>query len=146
MRLIEELEPLVGTEIGVSEWLVVTQDRIDRFADATDDHQWIHVDEERAAAGPFGATVAHGFLSLSLLPHLAPLPRLDGARMSINYGLDRVRFVSPVRVGSQIRARTVVQEAHEIDGGVHMKAEVTVELDGSDRPALVAETLTRYYT
>ncbi len=143
--MIEQLEPLVGTEIGVSDWFEITQDRIDAFADATNDHQWIHVDEERAAAGPFGSTIAHGFLTLSLLVDLVTMPEVEGVAMGINYGLDRVRFISPVRVGSRIRARTVLKEATAIEGGVHLKAEVTVELEGSDRPALVADTLTRYY-
>ena len=143
--MIEQLEPLVGTEIGVSDWFEMTQDRVSQFADATNDHQWIHVDPERAAAGPFGTTIAHGFLTLSMVVDLAPMPEVEGVAMGINYGLDRVRFISPVPVGSRIRARTKLVDAAAIDRGVHLKSEVTIEIEGSDRPACVAETLTRFY-
>ena len=143
--MIEQIEPLVGTEIGVSEWFEMTQDRVDRFAEATNDHQWIHVDRSKAADGPFGGTIAHGFLTLSMVVDLAPMPEVAGVGMAINYGLDKVRFITPVRVGSRIRARTRVLEATEIERGVHMKSQVTIEIEGSDRPACVAETLTRYY-
>ena len=141
----DTLQPLLGTELGVSGWWDITQDRIDRFADATDDHQWIHVDRERAAAGPFGTTIAHGFLTLSLVVAMTaevPLP-VDPPRMGINYGLDRVRFITPVPVGSRIRARVVLAGAEEVPGGVQVKRTVTVELEGSEKPAMVAETLTR---
>ncbi len=141
----DELMALVGTEIGVSEWEVIDQDRIDAFADATGDHQWIHIDQDRAAQGPFGGTIAHGFLTLSLLPalladQLLPVPQ---PRMGINYGLDRTRFITPVPAGGRVRARTRLDEVTEVPGGVQIKRTVTVELEGSDKPALVAETLTR---
>jgi len=143
--MIDQIESLVGAEVGVSDWFEMTQDRVAQFADATNDHQWIHVDQARAADGPFGATIAHGFLTLSMIVDLAPMPSVEGVAMAINYGLDRVRFISPVLVGSRIRARTKILEVSPIDGGVHMKSEVTIEIENSDRPACVAETLTRYY-
>jgi acyl dehydratase len=148
LKVVAELDALmvlVGSEIGVSQWEVVDQDRIDAFAGATGDHQWIHVDRERAAQGPFGGTIAHGFLTLSLIPTLLadqqlPVPT---PRMGINYGLDRTRFITPVPVGSRVRARTRLDEVTEVAGGIQLKRTVTVELEGSDKPALVAETLTR---
>jgi acyl dehydratase len=142
-----DLQPLVGREIGTSDWLVVEQSRIDLFAQATDDHQWIHVDPVRAAAGPFGATVAHGFLTLSLLP-----PLFEGAfdiadvKMGINYGLNRVRFPAPVRVGSRLRGRFRLLSYEPLPGGAQLVVEATVELEGSDKPACVAESVTRRYT
>lgn len=139
------LHARVDEEIGVGEWFVMSQERIDQFADATEDHQWIHVDQERAADGPFGTTIAHGFLTLSMLASLAPRLSLPHAKMSINYGLDRVRFISPVPAGSRIRARSVLRDVKDTDGGMQVKAEVTIELEGSPKPAAVAETLTRYY-
>ncbi len=135
----------VGQEIGVSDWFTVDQDRITAFADATEDHQWIHLDQDRAAAGPFGTTIAHGFLTLSLIPHLAPALEVPGAKMAINYGLDRLRFINPVPAGSRIRARTKLVSVDDVPGGLHVKSEVTIELEGSEKPAAVAETLTRYY-
>lgn len=143
--MIDELLARIGEEVGVSEWMTMTQDRVDMFADATDDHQWIHVDAARAAQGPFGTTIAHGFLTLSLIPDLAPSLDIPGVAMGINYGLDRVRFVSPVPVGSRIRARTKLAAVSEVEGGLQLKNEVTIELEGSDKPACVAETLTRLY-
>lgn len=145
--IVARLQALVGTEIGVSDWLAVDQDRIDAFADATGDHQWIHVDPERAARGPFGTTIAHGFLTLSLTVHLLSGLRLDvgDPKMSINYGLDRVRFTGPVPSGSRIRARAQLTSIEEAGGGLHVKRTVTVEREGEDRPAMVAETLSRYY-
>ncbi|MBL8287698.1 MAG: MaoC family dehydratase [Rubrivivax sp.] len=142
-----DLEPLVGQEIGVSDWLEVDQRRIDLFAEATEDHQWIHVDPVRAADGPFGATVAHGFLTLSLLPPLfAGAFRIDGVRMGINYGLNRVRFPAPVRVGSRLRGRFALLAYEPIEGnGVQLTVRVTVEMEGSDKPACVAESVTRRY-
>ena len=146
--LLDQLERFRGVEVGVSEWFTVDQARIDAFAAATLDHQWIHVDPGRAAAGPFGATIAHGFLTLSLISHLGsqiPLP-LEGVRMTVNYGLDRVRFITPVRVGSRIRARRTILTADAVDDGVvQVKNLMTVDLDGTERPACVAETLTRYH-
>ena len=140
---LEALRALVGTEAGVSEWLEVTQDRIDMFADATRDHQWIHVDPVRAAAGPYGATVAHGYLTLSLLPSFAQeiwSLAFGGARL--NYGLERVRFPSPVRVGARIRDRVSVESVTGVESGVRLVVRHTVEIDGSDRPACVATQVT----
>ena len=145
MSAADELQAKVGTDIGVGEWLEISQERIDAFADATNDHQWIHVDAARAADGPFGTTIAHGFLTLSLLVDLAPSLDVPGARMGINYGLDRVRFISPVPAGSRIRARSMLVSVDEIPGGLHIKSEVTVEVEGGDKPAMVAETLSRAY-
>lgn len=145
MSMLEELTAKIGTETGVGEWTTITQDMIDQFADATHDHQWIHVDEERAAAGPFGTRIAHGFLTLSLIAGIAPSMDVPGVRMGINYGLDRVRFITPVPTGSQVRARSTLREVAEIAGGVQLKNEVTIELEGSEKPACVAETLVRLY-
>jgi acyl dehydratase len=141
---IDDLQARVGSTIGVGEWVTITQERIDAFADATDDHQWIHVDGDRAAAGPFGSTIAHGFLLLSLIPAIAPSVDLP-ARMAINYGLDRVRFITPVPTGSRVRAHAVLEEVAEVPGGVQTAAEVTIELEGSERPACVARCLARFY-
>lgn len=145
MTLLEDLTHKINTELGVSDWFEIDQDRIDAFADATEDHQWIHVDEEKASAGPFGTTIAHGYLTLSLLPHLAPGLELEGVRMGVNYGLDKLRFITPVPSGSRIRMRSVLRDVKEVPGGVQIKAEVTVELEGSEKPAAVAEALTRLY-
>ena len=143
----EELLAMAGVDCGPSEWLRVDQERIDRFADATGDHQFIHVDPERAARSAFGATIAHGYLTLSLLPRLlaAVTPVPAGAAMAVNYGLDRVRFLAPVETGSEVRARSRILRAVEKDGGgVLVAREVTVEIRGLEKPALVAETLTLY--
>ena len=136
-----------GNEEGVGEWFQVDQSRIDAFADATLDHQYIHVDVERAAGTPFGGPIAHGYLTLALLPHLTEglIPMPDDAVMAINYGLDRVRFISPVPSGARIRARSVLVDVHEVPGGLQFKHEVTIELEGAEKPAAVAETLTRAY-
>ena len=143
---VDELRAAKGTEIGTSPWLTVTQERIDGFADATDDHQWIHVDAERAASGPFGATIAHGFLSLSLLPKLVQsVYKVDGVKMGVNYGLNKVRFTSPLPVGSRIRARVELTDVSDVSGGVQLTLGVTVEVEGSEKPALVAEWLTRQF-
>ena len=142
-----ELQPLVGQEVGLSDWIAVDQRRIDLFADATGDHQWIHVDPVRAAAGPFGATVAHGFLTLSLLPEMgAGAMTIADTRMGVNYGLDRVRFPAPVRVGSRLRGRFVLQSYQPIEGGAQLAMECTMELEGSAKPACVAVTLSRRFT
>jgi acyl dehydratase len=142
----DELPALVGRELGVSDWVTVTQERIDRFAQATGDHQWIHTDPARAAAGPFGTTIAHGFLTLALIAEFAQSAyRVDGARMGVNYGLNRVRFPAPVPVGSRLRGRFRLLEVQPIDGGVQLAAEVTVEREGSARPVCVAESLARRY-
>jgi acyl dehydratase len=146
MATVEEMKATIGTELGVGDWVEVTQDRIDTFADATGDHQWIHVDAERAKQGPFGTTIAHGYLTLSLIPSLGGGSLgLDGVRMGINYGMDRVRFITPVKVGSRVRARRKLLDVTEGEGFVQMKVEVTVEIDGEAKPACVAETLSRAY-
>jgi acyl dehydratase len=139
----ESLLDAVGTELGPSGWITVGQDRIDRFADATDDHQWIHIDPERAAAGPFGGTIAHGYLSLSLLaPLMFELLRVEHTALVVNAGSDRVRFLSPVRAGTRVRASATITAAERIPTGVRVRQAVTLEAEGADRPALVAETLT----
>ncbi|WP_100444094.1 MaoC family dehydratase [Glycomyces xiaoerkulensis] len=139
-----ELPGAVGRR-ATGEWFAVGQDRIDAFADATEDHQWIHVDPERAASGPFGATIAHGYLTLSLLPHLAsPLIEVDGSAMTVNYGMDKVRFLTPVTAGSRVRASTEITGAEETSMGVRLASAVTVEIDGAEKPALIAETITLY--
>ena len=145
MGVLEDLQGKIGEPIGTGDWLTVEQDRIDAFADATLDHQWIHVDADKAALGPFGTTIAHGFLSLSLVVALAPTLEVEGVRMGINYGLDRVRFINPVKVGSRIRAHSKLLEVSEVPGGLHVKSEVTMEIEGEEKPAYVAETLARLY-
>jgi acyl dehydratase len=144
---IAALTARVGEEIGVSDWFPITQERVDDFADATLDHQWIHQAGPQADAGPFGGPIAHGYLTLSLLPHLmASLPPLvENRRLAVNYGLDRVRFITPVRVGSRVRTRAVLAAVEAIEDGVQVKIAVTVELEGSPRPAAAVETLTRLY-
>ena len=143
---VDELRAAVGSQLGVSDWVTVDQSQIDTFADATLDHQWIHVDEERAKAGPFGGTIAHGFLTLSLLPHFVKQTyRIEGTKMGVNYGLNRVRFTSPVPVGSKVRGNIELVDVTDVAGGVQMTTKVTVEIEGSERPALVAEWLTRRY-
>ncbi len=138
---------LVGQEVATSDWLVITQDRIDAFADATSDHQWIHVDSGRARAEtPFGATIAHGFLTLSLLSALMrDAVTVDGPRMALNYGLNRVRFVSPVPSGSRIRARVALATVDDMGDSIQATWGVTIEREGGDKPAVVAEWIVRYY-
>lgn len=146
---IDQLKSLEGQEVAVSEWLEITQQRINAFADATDDHQWIHVDVDRARReSAFGTTIAHGFLTLSMLPKFMYecLNFRDLFAMTINYGVNRVRFVSPVRSGSRIRARFQLLELSEVKGGWQGRFNVTVDIDGQEKPAMAAETLTRYYT
>ena len=142
-----QLGDLAGREVGVSDWRLVAQDRIDAFADATDDHQWIHVDPERARTGtPFGTTIAHGFLTLSLVSALVrDAVTVEGARMALNYGLNRVRFVSPVPSGSRIRARVALANVDTMADSVQAFWNVTIELDGGDKPVVVAEWIVRYY-
>jgi len=143
---LDELRSLVGQEVAVSDWTPITQEQVNRFAEATGDHQWIHVDVERARAGPFGAPIAHGFLTLSLIPTFFASALDVPSRMSINYGLNRVRFTSPVPVGSRLRARIALQACEAIaDDGVQLTWLVTVEREGADKPACVAESLTRRY-
>jgi acyl dehydratase len=142
----EALRQAAGTHLGHSAWRVIDQDQVNRFADATGDHQWIHVDLERAAAGPFGGTIAHGFLTLSMLPEMVfELLSVGGVRMVINYGLNRVRFVNPVRVGSRLRAGAELTAVEEVKGGLQATVTVTFEIDGEDKPACVAESLMRFY-
>jgi acyl dehydratase len=141
-----DLPGLAGTEIGPSSWLEVTQDRIDTFADATDDHQWIHVDPERATAGPFGAPIAHGFLTLSLLiPLQSEVFDVEGVSTKVNYGLDKVRFVSPVKVGARIRLTGTIAEVIEVAGGYQLVIDVVIEIEGGTKPAVVARSLSRFY-
>ncbi|MCP9959562.1 MULTISPECIES: MaoC family dehydratase [Streptomyces] len=140
------LRAAVGERLGYSDWLEVDQGRIDLFADATGDHQWIHVDRERAASGPFGTTVAHGYLTLSLLPVLtAQVMRVEGARTGVNYGTDRVRFPAPLPAGSRVRATAVVKAVEEVPGGVQVTAVVTVEREGGGKPVCVAEPVSRFF-
>ena len=143
----QEFQAAVGATYGPSGWLLIAQERINAFADATDDHQWIHVDAARAAQGPFGATIAHGFLTLALAYHFLPqLIAAPQAKLCINYGCDRVRFPAVVRAGSQVRARAEILAAGEVGGGaVQVKTQVTIEVQGSDKPVCVADTLSRYY-
>jgi acyl dehydratase len=142
-----QLQHLVGTEIGVTDWMVMTQDRVRAFADATDDHQWIHVDLEKAAQGPFGGTIAHGFLTLSLTVRWSDEVPLDvGApKMAINYGLEKVRYPAPIPVGSNVRARVGLSSVKDVEGGIQVNRLVTVEVEGSEKPSMVAETVSRYY-
>ncbi|MBW3666058.1 MAG: MaoC family dehydratase [Actinobacteria bacterium] len=146
-EVLQHLKNRIGTELGVSDWMEITQERVNAFADATDDHQYIHVDPEAAAQTPFGGTVAHGYLTLSLVVPLAAQVEVDlgNPKMGINYGLDRVRFPAPVPVGSRIRARVALDSVEEVPGGVQVKRTVTMEVEGGDKPAMVAETLTRLY-
>jgi acyl dehydratase len=141
-----EVPGWVGRDLGSTDWILVDQGRIDQFARATGDHQWIHVDPERAAAGPYGATIAHGYLTLSLanlfLPQLLSIP--DAGR-GVNYGVDRARFPAVVRVGSRVRGRGSVAAAEPSGSGVHVVVRVTIEIEGSDRPACVVDTISRFY-
>jgi acyl dehydratase len=143
---LQDLQPLVGQEIGVSDWTVVDQARIDRFAEATGDHQWIHIDPARAAAGPFGSTIAHGFLTLSLLPLMSETGfDVGDVVMGVNYGLNRVRFPAPVPSGSRLRGRFKLLAYEPLDGGAQLTVEVTMEREGSPKPVCVAESLSRRY-
>lgn len=146
--LIDDLVELTGQPLGVSEWVTITQDMVDLFADATGDHQWIHVDPQRAAAGPFGTTIAHGYLTLALLPRLMhQIYRVDGVKLAINYGLNKVRFPAPVPVGSKIRAESSVVDVAEVGGGGYqVTLSTTVAIDGAAKPACVAESIVRYLT
>ena len=142
-----ELQHLVGQPLGTSDWLHIDQQRIDRFAQATGDLQWIHTDPQRAATGPYEATVAHGFLTLSLLPVLFETGmHVADVRMGINYGLNRVRFPAPVRAGSRVRGLFVLQSYEPLPGGAQLVVQATIELEGSVKPACVAETVSRRYT
>jgi acyl dehydratase len=144
---LDELKALAGTDLGHTGWLEITQDRVNAFADATDDHQWIHVDTEKAAAGPFGGTIAHGYLTLSLVVHLMnQLMDVRGVSMGINYGLNKVRFPAPVPVGSKVRLAAQVGAVEDAGvNAVQAVVDVTVELAGSEKPACAAQTVFRYY-
>jgi acyl dehydratase len=143
---LDELRAAAGTDLGYSDWITVDQDRINKFADATGDHQWIHVDPERAAAGPFGTTVAHGYLTLSLLPIISgSLMRVDGIRMAVNYGVNKVRFPAPVPVNSKVRGHVEIVGVEEVAGGVQVTARTTIEREGGDKPVCVAESVARFY-
>ena len=146
-QTLAELPAHVGQEVALSDWLTVTQEQINLFAQATGDHQWIHVDVEKAKAGPFGAPIAHGFLTLSLIPKFFETAiRVENARMGVNYGLNRVRFTAPVPVGSRLRAHLKLLECKPIESdGYQMTWEVTVEREGSDRPVCIAASLSRRY-
>jgi acyl dehydratase len=137
----------VGTALGPTDWLTISQERIDQFADATEDHQWIHVDVERAASGPFGGTIAHGYLTLSLCASfLSQLAEVHGISMGINYGIDKARFIAPVPAGSRVRATGELVAATEVTGGVQAVVRITVEIEGGSKPAAVVDTVSRYLT
>jgi len=142
----DELKAAVGEQLGYSDWLEIDQRRIDLFAEATGDHQWIHVDPEKAAAGPFGTTIAHGYLTLSLLPLFGPqLIKVEGVTMGVNYGTDKVRFPAPVPVGSRLRATAKIAGVGEVTGGVQVAIGFTVEREGGGKPVCAAESVSRYY-
>ncbi|MFI1921815.1 MULTISPECIES: MaoC family dehydratase [unclassified Streptomyces] len=143
---LDELKKLAGSDLGTSEWIEVTQERIDTFADATGDHQWIHVDPERAAAGPFGAPIAHGYLTLSLfIPLFTELLDVQGVTTKVNYGLNKVRFPSPVKVGSRIRLVAELTEVEDVPGGVQITVGGVIEIEGGAKPAAVLQSLSRFY-
>ena len=144
---VEGVQGLVGQHLGYSDWVEITQEQVNRFADATGDHQWIHVDPERAATeSPFGGAIAHGYLTLSLLPMLMPqILEVTGFRMGVNYGTEKVRFPAPVPVGSRVRACATLDSATPFDGGVTMVVTATVEVEGASKPSMVATTVSRRY-
>lgn len=142
----DEMLAATGKTLGNSDWLEIDQQRIDLFADATGDHQWIHVDPVKASKGPFGCTVAHGYLTLSLVNLFLPqIVRVDGARMGVNYGCDRIRFPAPVKVGSRVRGVGELTKVEPLAEGVQMTVRVTVEIEGGDRPGCVVDTISRFY-
>ncbi len=142
----DELLASAGEEIGISSWLEVTQARVDQFAEATGDHQWIHVDAERAASGPFGTTIVHGYLTLSLMvPFMLEIYRVENRKHAVNYGLNKVRFTSPVPVESRLRGRLTLADASAIDGGLQLVWLVAIEREGEERPACIAESISRIY-
>ncbi|MFF5252166.1 MaoC family dehydratase [Streptomyces leeuwenhoekii] len=143
---VDELKAAVGEQLGHTDWLEIDQKRIDLFAEATGDHQWIHVDPEKAAGGPFGTTIAHGYLTLSLLPLFGPqLIKVEGVKMGVNYGTNKVRFPSPVPVGSRLRATAAVSAVEEVKDAVQVTLAFTVEREGGEKPVCVAESVSRYY-
>jgi acyl dehydratase len=142
---LDEFVAAEGSQLGPTDWLEIGQDRVNLFADATDDHQWIHVDPERAANGPFGGTIAHGLLTLSLLPHfLHQLYTVENITMAVNYGYNKVRFITPVPVGAKVRARAEIASVSQLDGAVQAIFTTTVEIEGSEKPAAVAESIARF--
>ena len=144
---LNDLAAAVGAELATSDWITIDQARIDQFAQATGDHQWIHVDAARAASGPFGGTIAHGFLTLSLLPMMSESAfAIDDVRMGVNYGLNRVRFPNPVRSGSRVRGRFKLLAFEPLPGGAQLTVEVTMEIEGQAKPACVAESVSRRFT
>ena len=143
---VEALKDATGRHLGYSDWMEITQDRVNLFADATDDHQFIHVDPEAAAQTPFGGTIAHGYMTLSLVvPLVSQIYSVEGVRMGINYGTDRVRFPAPVPVGSKIRAGAELRSVTDVSGGVQVELTVTIETEGGTKPVCVAETVSRLY-
>ena len=143
---IDELKKLAGSDLGTSEWIEITQERVNTFADATGDHQWIHVDEEKAKEGPFGAPIAHGYLTLSLfIPLFTELLDVQGVTTKVNYGLNKVRFPSPVTVGSRIRLVAKLADVEDVAGGVQITVDGTIEIEGAPKPAAVLQSLSRFY-
>ncbi|MCF1593002.1 MaoC family dehydratase [Streptomyces muensis] len=143
---IDELKKLAGSDLGTSEWIEITQERVNTFADATGDHQWIHVDPQKAAEGPFGAPIAHGYLTLSLfIPLFTELLDVQGVTTKVNYGLNKVRFPAPVKVGSRIRLVGKLAEVEEVPGGVQITVDGTIEIEGGSKPAAVLQSLSRFY-
>ena len=143
---LDELKKLAGTDLGTSDWIEVTQERVHTFADATGDHQWIHVDAERAAQGPFGAPIAHGYLTLSLfIPMFTELLDVRGVTTKVNYGLNKVRFPSPVKVGSRIRLGARLTAVEDVPGGVQITVDGTIEIEGAPKPACVLQSVSRFY-
>lgn len=141
-----DLKDSVGEHLGRSEWLTMEQKRVDRFADATEDHQWIHVDVERAKTGPFGATIAHGYLTLSLVSHfMSQIIEVRGFEFAVNYGMNKVRFPAPVRVGSRIRGSAELVSVDDVKGGIQSVVRMTVEIEGEDRPGCIAEAVSLYF-
>ncbi len=146
IKRLADLKGLVGQEIAISDWLVITQERVDKFAEATGDFQWIHVDPVKARESPFKTTIAHGFLTLSLLPHFTgECITMPSVRMGVNYGLNKVRFANSVAVGSRLRARFTLKEVEDIAGGVQMTMLATMEIEGVEKPACIAESISRRY-
>ncbi len=144
---LDEIKSYVGKELGVSEWLPVTQETIDAFADVTGDHQWIHVDVERAKQSPFGGTIAHGYFTLALAPRFSyEIFKFEGFAFAVNYGLNRVRFPAPMPVGGKVRMRAMLKAVDDIPGGLQSNTELTFEREGGEKPVCVAETLARLYT
>jgi acyl dehydratase len=143
---LDDLKKLAGSDLGTSDWIEVTQERINTFADATGDHQWIHVDVEKAEKGPFGAPIAHGYLTLSLfIPLFTELLEVEGVTTKVNYGLNKVRFPSPVKVGSRIRLVARLAEVEAVPGGVQVAVDGTIEIDGAPKPACVLQSVSRFY-